>query len=283
MSHICPRTLAPFRAPSKSFHTALSSSKIITRTLHRPSSLHPLSCPQTRALTTSSRRPALKATTVQQAEHRKRSGPFSAAAAFIFIAAGLGLAFYFRYEKERMERKRIRDASKGVGRPKVGGKFELVDQEGRAFSEGDLKGGFSLALTLVSTQTTHAISRLAFTNPNPTPPQKSPLLPVFITCDPARDTPAVLKRYLAEFHPGIVGLTGSWQQVKDVCKAYRVYFSTPEGVKPGMDYLVDHSIYFYLMDPDGDFVEAIGRQHSAEAAARIIVDHINDWKGEKMW
>ena len=43
-----------------------------------------------------------------------------------------------------MERKRIRDASKGVGRPKVGGKFELVDQEGRAFSEGDLKGGFSL-------------------------------------------------------------------------------------------------------------------------------------------
>ena len=39
----------------------------------------------------------------------------------------------------------------------------------------------------------------------------------------------------------------------------------------------------YLADPDGDFVEAIGRQHSAEAAARIIVDHINDWKGEKMW
>lgn len=63
-----------------------------------------------------------------------------------------------------------------------------------------------------------------------------------------------------------------------MCKKYRVYFSTPEGVKPGMDYLVDHSIYFYLMDPEGDFVEAIGRQHTAEAAARIIVDHMGDWK-----
>ena len=73
------------------------------------------------------------------------------------------------------------------------------------------------------------------------------LLPVFITCDPARDTPAVLKSYLAEFHPRLVGLTGTWEQVKAVCKLYRVYFSTPAGVKPGMDYLVDHSIYFYLM------------------------------------
>ena len=74
-----------------------------------------------------------------------------------------------------------------------------------------------------------------------------PLLPLFITCDPARDTPPVLKTYLREFDARIVGLTGTWDQIKAVCKAYRVYFSTPEGVKPGMDYLVDHSIYFYLM------------------------------------
>lgn len=78
-------------------------------------------------------------------------------------------------------------------------------------------------------------------------PGRPALLPIFITCDPARDTPSVLKSYLAEFHPSIVGLTGTWEQIKQVCKAYRVYFSTPEGVKPGQDYLVDHSIYFYLM------------------------------------
>lgn len=73
------------------------------------------------------------------------------------------------------------------------------------------------------------------------------LRPVFITCDPARDSPAVLATYLREFHPRLVGLTGTWEQVKQACKAYRVYFSTPEGMKGGEDYLVDHSIYFYLM------------------------------------
>jgi protein SCO1/2 len=72
-------------------------------------------------------------------------------------------------------------------------------------------------------------------------------LPVFITCDPARDTPEVLREYLKEFHPGIVGLTGTYEQIKHVCRQYRVYFSTPKDVKPDEDYLVDHSIYFYLM------------------------------------
>lgn len=75
----------------------------------------------------------------------------------------------------------------------------------------------------------------------------SVMRPVFITCDPARDTPEVLRKYLREFHPDIIGLTGTYEQIKDVCKKYRVYFSTPENVKPGEDYLVDHSIYFYLM------------------------------------
>jgi len=73
------------------------------------------------------------------------------------------------------------------------------------------------------------------------------LVPIMITCDPARDNPKVLKEYLKEFHPDIVGLTGTYDNIKQCCKAYRVYFSTPEHLKPGQDYLVDHSIYFYLM------------------------------------
>jgi len=127
------------------------------------------------------------------------------------------------------------------------------------------------------------------------------LRPVFITCDPARDTPPVVKSYLSEFHPDLIGLTGTWEQVKATCKQYRVYFSTPPHVKPGEDYLVDHSIYFYLMgvychsmdslfdlfadfylkktDPEGDFIEVVGRQHTANQGAKIINDHIGDWDG----
>jgi protein SCO1/2 len=126
------------------------------------------------------------------------------------------------------------------------------------------------------------------------------LTPIMITCDPARDTPPVLKPYIKEFHPDLVGLTGDWESIKQTCKEYRVYFSTPPNIKPGQDYLVDHSIYFYLMggsfillllidkqsaniifllDPEGDFVEAIGRNFTAEQAAKVIRDHVNDWTG----
>lgn len=73
------------------------------------------------------------------------------------------------------------------------------------------------------------------------------LHPVVVTCDPNRDTPEVLKEYLTEFHPDMIGLTGDYDSVRAMCKKYRVYWSTPPHVKPGQDYLVDHSIYFYLM------------------------------------
>lgn len=101
--------------------------------------------------------------------------------------------------------------------------------------------------TLPSSPTTPSDTTTSTSSPSTPQPSRPPLVPIFITCDPARDTPSVLSTYLKEFHPSLVGLTGTWQQVKDVCRAYRVYFSTPEGVKAGEDYLVDHSIYFYLM------------------------------------
>lgn len=105
-------------------------------------------------------------------------------------------------------------------------------------------------IDLVNAEPQWRISSSVYLDPTTsagTSAKRAPLLPVFITCDPARDTPAVLKAYLKEFHPGIVGVTGPWEAIKDVCKKYRVYFSTPRNVKSGDDYLVDHSIYFYLM------------------------------------
>lgn len=60
------------------------------------------------------------------------------------MGSGAGLVFYFRYEKARMERKRVAEAAKGVGRPKVGGAFDLVDQDGKAFTDKDMRGKYSL-------------------------------------------------------------------------------------------------------------------------------------------
>lgn len=189
---------------------------------------------------------------------------------------------YFRTEKARLERQRIAEQTKGMGKPKVGGPFKLVDQDGKAFTNDDMKGK-------------HVLVYFGFTHCPDICPEEldkmsamydyvkaavgNKITPVFISCDPARDTPDVVKTYLKEFHNEFIGLTGTYDDIKNTCKAYRVYFSTPPHLKPGQDYLVDHSIYFYLMDPEGDFVEALGRSHSAEDAAKIIIDHVKDWRG----
>ena len=65
-------------------------------------------------------------------------------AVVVFLSTGIGMGLYFRSEKERLQRQRIAEASKGVGKPKVGGKFELVDQDGKAWSSEEMKGKFSL-------------------------------------------------------------------------------------------------------------------------------------------
>ncbi|UKZ82448.1 hypothetical protein TrVFT333_010237 [Trichoderma virens FT-333] len=220
--------------------------------------------------------------TIEQAKSRYSTGPFSLKAAVLFVVTCGGLVWYFEHEKERMQRKRIAEATKGVGRPKVGGSFELTDQNGKTFTSEMMKGkhslvyfGFTRCPDICPEELDKMARMLDIVDakiPN------NELLPIFVTCDPARDDPPALKSYLAEFHPKFIGLTGTYDQIKDLCKKYRVYFSTPRDVKPGQDYLVDHSIYFYLMDPEGDFVEALGRQHSPEQAAQVIIDHLKDWK-----
>lgn len=72
------------------------------------------------------------------------SQPFSWKALVLFVATAGGLTWYFEHEKERMQKKRIAEANKAVGKPKVGGSFKLVDQDGQPFTEQDMKGRYSL-------------------------------------------------------------------------------------------------------------------------------------------
>jgi len=102
--------------------------------------------------------------------------------------------------------------------------------------------------------------------------------PVFISCDPARDTVKEVKKYIADFHPKMIGLTGSYEDVKATCRTYRVYFSTPPNMKPGDDYLVDHSIFFYLMDPAGQFVDAFGKTSTVEDVCSKFEEARLDWQ-----
>lgn len=102
--------------------------------------------------------------------------------------------------------------------------------------------------------------------------------PVFISVDPARDTPEAVKKYIKEFHPRFVGLTGTDEQVQQAAKAYRIYISRsiPAGDND-QDYLVDHSIFFFLMDPQGNFMDFFGRNATADEIAQHITKTVRTW------
>ena len=91
---------------------------------------------------------------------------------------------------------------------------------------------------------------------------------LFITVDPERDTPAVLKDYLSNFDPHLRGLTGDPASVEAALKAYRVY-AKKIPLKDG-DYTMDHTAIVYLMDKNGRFVAAFNLKQSPEAAANQL-------------
>ncbi|KAK7203563.1 Sco1, partial [Myxozyma melibiosi] len=167
------------------------------------------------------------------------------------------------------------------GKALIGGPFKLTDTNGETFTEENLKGKFSLiyfGFTLCPDVCPEELDKMAIIIKE-LGLLGIPVQPIFITCDPLRDSPAVVKRYLEEFEiPGIVGLTGTHEETEAVCKAYRVYFSTPPEIKPGEDYIVDHSIFFYLMDPEGQFVNVYGRRYDATEATREIAKKILKWR-----
>lgn len=209
---------------------------------------------------------------------------FAAWRAVIVLIVGGGIfTWWFSREKEKLRLQKEVEAKRGVGKPLIGGNFTLIDENGNTFTQENLKNN----------QKKFSILYFGFTHcPDVCPDELDKLgdmledlknnlgielQPVFITCDPARDSPEVIKQYLEDFHPSIIGLTGTYEQVKNVCKKYRVYFSTPPDVKPGQDYLVDHSIFFYLMDCEGNFVDVIGREVDAKLGAEKIKKYVDSF------
>lgn len=150
----------------------------------------------------------------------------------------------------------------------VGGPFALIDQNGRAVTDRDFAGEYRLIyfgytfcpdVCPLDTQKMAAALR-ALEQSNPAKAAK--VQPLFITVDPARDTPAVLAEYVRQFHPRLIGLTGSQAQIDAARKAFKVYAQRagPAGAK---DYLVDHSAMIYLMGPDGAPIAFLNHDQSA--------------------
>ncbi len=151
----------------------------------------------------------------------------------------------------------------------IGGPFALVDGNGKPVTEKTFAGkymlvffGFTYCPDVCPTtlnQVADAMDRLGR--------KADRIVPIFITVDPQRDSPAVVKDFAAAFSPRLVGLTGSVEQLGKAARAYRVYFAERRTGTGPNDYTMDHSSILYLMSPDGGFVAPIRADASGEQMA----------------
>ncbi|HWX46943.1 MAG TPA: SCO family protein [Roseomonas sp.] len=135
----------------------------------------------------------------------------------------------------------------------MGGPFSLVDQDGRARTERDFHGRWALlyfGYTFCPDVCPTELATMAAALDLLPAEVAGQVVPVFITVDPQRDTPAQMKNYVPLFHPRLTGLTGSADQVAAAIKAFRVFAEKREATGAA-DYLMDHSSFLYLLGPDG--------------------------------
>ncbi|MGH6878451.1 MAG: SCO family protein [Rhizomicrobium sp.] len=152
----------------------------------------------------------------------------------------------------------------------IGGPFTLTDQDGKVQSDRNFRGRWMLVYfgytycpdTCPTTlqEIADAFRKLG--------PKGRDAVPIFVTLDPARDRPAILRKYLAAFGPEFVGLTGTPAQIASVAHAYRVYYT--KHPLPGGGYSIDHASTIYLMAPDGRFASLLDDQQGSGALAKEL-------------
>jgi cytochrome oxidase Cu insertion factor (SCO1/SenC/PrrC family) len=152
----------------------------------------------------------------------------------------------------------------------VGGPFSLVDHTGRAVTDDDFQGthtlvffGFASCTDVCPTTLSEMTGALELLDE-----LESRVQPLFITIDPARDTPAALADYVEHFHPRLLGLTGSPAQIRQVAEAYRVYYA--KAPLEGADYQMDHTAVVYLMGPEGQYLTHFTTHARAQDMAENI-------------
>ena len=182
------------------------------------------------------------------------------------------------------------ESSQTGGQAAIGGPFELVDTQGETVTEQDFRGrymlvyfGFTYCPDVCPSSLmdmSRALDRLAENAPE----KAEAVAPVFITVDPERDDPAAMAAYVDNFHPRLIGLTGSPEQVNAAADAFRVYYekvspqeyfgseAAAEGTEA--DYLMAHSSYMLLMGPEGGYITNFKYAATATEIAEGLAEHV---------
>jgi protein SCO1/2 len=152
----------------------------------------------------------------------------------------------------------------------LGGPFELVNAQGKVVTDTDviteptlIYFGYTFCPDICPLDVDRNASAIEIMEE-----RGQSVTPMFISIDPARDTPEVVGEFAEVMHPKMIGLTGSPEQVKAASKAYRTYYSAHPAVDD--EYLVDHSTFSYLVMPEIGFVEYFRRELRPEELADKI-------------
>ncbi|MGO9485630.1 MAG: SCO family protein [Rhodomicrobium sp.] len=182
------------------------------------------------------------------------------------FVAGFAAAYSIRFAPE---------GSRTEGKALIGGPFSLSNTDGKRVTDRDFRG----KLMLVFFGYTHCpdvcpteMQNMADVMDKLGPDAKQ-VAPIFISVDPVRDTPQALSDYVKNFSPLIAGLTGTQDEVASAGKAYRVYFRKADGGSE--NYTVDHSVFVYLMDRDGNYLTHFMFNTPPETIVEVIKKQIS--------
>ena len=160
---------------------------------------------------------------------------------------------------------------------RIGGAFTLTDQDGNRMSDSALKGryrimyfGYTFCPDVCPVDVQNLAAGLKLLEKSD-PALAERVVPVFVTIDPERDTPAVLKQFVSAFHPRMIGLTGTPDEISKVAKEFAIFYQRGKGTPGG--YLMDHSRQAYLMSPEGKPLALLPQ----DGAPQAIADEIQRW------
>jgi protein SCO1/2 len=155
---------------------------------------------------------------------------------------------------------------------RIGGPFTLINQDGRTVTDKDFAGryrivyfGYTFCPDVCPTSLQHLMQGMK-TFTADAPDRAAKVQPIFITVDPARDTPAVMKQYVGAFDPRLIGLTGTEAQIAAVAKEYGVFYQKAQN-SGSSDYLMDHMSQAILFDPDGKPIALLPQDQDGPAVA----------------
>ena len=159
---------------------------------------------------------------------------------------------------------------------KIGGPFVLTDQNGQRFDSKQLAGSYPIVYfgyTFCPDVCPLDMAVLgkglaAFEKSDPARAAK--VRPIFITVDPARDTPAVLRQFVGNFHPRLIGLTGSKAQIDAVAKEYSAFHKAEPPAPGTKGYMVDHSRTAILFGPKGEPIAMVPVDADAAQVAQVL-------------